>query len=145
MSNWTRDDVKRVVARQQPKARAKYGSVKTTVDAIEFDSKREAARYSQLKLMQQAGHITDLRWQPRYTLFALTLELPDLHNANAGFISSRRQPVCDYIADFEYHDVALGRRVVEDVKSPATKKKEVYRLKRKLFEGQYGIQIQEIA
>lgn len=130
--------------------RSKYGATKTTVDGISFDSKREAHRYQELKLMQLSGQIRDLRWQPRYVLFALVLEAADITDANAGTISQRRQVVCEYIADFDYlaaQDV-LGRvawsTVVEDVKSPATRRKEVYRLKRKLFEAQYGIQIREI-
>lgn len=136
-------------SRMPAKARSKYGATKTTVDGVVFDSKREAHRYQELKLMQQSGQIRELRWQPRYVLFALVLEKPNLRDANAGTISQRRHVVCEYIADFEYltaepgFDVVRWYPVVEDVKSPATQRKEVYRLKRKLFEAQYGITILE--
>lgn len=35
----------------------KYKAVKTTVDGIKFDSKAEARRYTQLKLLERAGQI----------------------------------------------------------------------------------------
>lgn len=148
--NWTEAEYQALAKKHAPKKRSKYGGVKTTVDGITFDSKREAHRYRELKLMQQAGQIRDLRWQPRYTLFALVLASADLRDANAGAIVNRRQAVCEYIGDFEYlapddeFAEAAWHRVVEDVKSPATRLKEVYRLKRKLFEAQYGVQIREI-
>lgn len=148
--NFTPADAAQLARQNQPAKPTKYRSVKTIVDGITFDSKREAHRYQELKLMQHSGQIRDLRWQPRYVLFALVLEQANIRDANAGVISQRRQVVCEYIADFDYlaaQDV-LGKvvwgTVVEDVKSPATRRKEVYRLKRKLFEAQYGIQIREV-
>jgi len=33
----------------------KYGAKKTVVDNITFDSKKEAARYQELKLLEKAG------------------------------------------------------------------------------------------
>lgn len=42
---------------QNFKAPNKYGAKKTVVDGVTFDSKAEARRYQQLKLMQQAGEI----------------------------------------------------------------------------------------
>lgn len=148
--NFTAADVAGVSRKDVPVKPSKYRSVKAVVDGITFDSKREAHRYQELKLMQHAGQIRDLRWQPRYVLFALVLEHADVRDANAGTISQRRHVVCEYVADFDYlaaQDVlgrVIWRTVVEDVKSPATRKKEVYRLKRKLFEAQYGMQIMEV-
>jgi hypothetical protein len=37
--------------------RAKYGAEPTVVDGIRFDSKKEAARYQELKLLAKAGEI----------------------------------------------------------------------------------------
>lgn len=139
---------KRATLPQKP--RSKYGATQTTVDGITFDSAKEARRYVELKALLKIGEIRGLRWQPRYALFALTVDGPDLRDCNAGVIAQRRQLVCDYVADFEYQELkytsavdAEWRTVVEDVKSPATRRKEVYRLKRKLFEAQYGISIRE--
>lgn len=43
--------------------KSKYGAVKTEVDGIMFDSKREAKRYQELRLLEQAWEITNLRLQ----------------------------------------------------------------------------------
>lgn len=147
--HFTPADVARI-ARKDPQAAkpSKYRSVKTVVDGVTFDSKREAHRYQELKLMQHAGQIRNLRWQPRYVLFALVIAGADLRDSNRGEIDNQRRPVCEYVADFEYEELVLKPAyflpVVEDVKSVATRKKEVYRLKRKLFEAQYGVQIREV-
>ncbi|MBS6476088.1 MAG: DUF1064 domain-containing protein, partial [Clostridiales bacterium] len=44
----------------------KYRSKKTTVDGITFDSRREAARWQELKLLERAGSITELERQVSY-------------------------------------------------------------------------------
>lgn len=129
MSQWTKADVERIHARQAvPAKRGKYGATKTTVDGITFDSKREAARYSQLKLMQQAGEICGLTLQPKFPLLVNGVKIGE------------------YRADFSYsagpRSGAKGRAGVEDVKGFKT---AMYRWKKKHVEAQYGIQIQEIA
>lgn len=127
--------------------RSKYGAVKTTVDGIAFDSAKESRRYQELLNLSRVGQVRGLRVQPRYTLCALIVVGADLRDVNAGQIDNQRHPVCEYVADFEYEELynqSRWRFVVEDVKSVATRRKEVYRLKRKLFEAQYAIQIQEV-
>ena len=47
---------------------SKYKNVWTTVDGIKFQSKAEARRYSQLKLLEKAGEVFDLALQPAYQL-----------------------------------------------------------------------------
>ena len=37
--------------------KSKYGNIKTRVDGILFDSKKEAKRYLELKLLEKAGRI----------------------------------------------------------------------------------------
>ena len=44
----------------------KYRAIKTVVDGITFDSKKEAKRYSELKIMEKAGIIATLRLQPEF-------------------------------------------------------------------------------
>ena len=44
---------------------SKYRNVKTEVDGILFASKKEARRYSELKLLERAGEIAHLELQPR--------------------------------------------------------------------------------
>lgn len=73
--------------------------------------------------------------------------------AAAGVISGLRRQVripiivngvrvCSYVADAVY--VEGGRRVVEDTKSPMTRRLPVYRLKRKLLAALHGIDIREV-
>lgn len=100
----------------------KYHSRKTTVDGITFDSKAEAARYQELKLMQKTGVISNLTLQPAYEL------IPTFRKNGKTY----RKTV--YKADFSYFDNDLEKTVVEDVKGVKT---PVYALKRKLFEWRY--------
>ena len=108
--------------------RGKYNARKTTVDNIVFASKREAARYVELKLLQRAKRIADLECQPQFPIVV------------------NGQTVAKYVADFQYRELAwdfeiVENLVVEDVKGMKT---PVYRLKKNLVEAQYGIQIREV-
>lgn len=88
--------------------RRKYGNKKTVVDGITFDSKREAARWLELKMLERAGHISELQRQVRVEL------APGVKFEG----EARAKPALRLIVDFGY--VEAGRRVLEDVKSPAT-------------------------
>lgn len=100
----------------------KYNSIKTTVDGITFDSRAEAARYQELKLLERGKFILDLKLQPEFEL------IPSFRKNGKTY----RKTV--YRADFSYFDMDLGRTVVEDVKGVLT---PVYKLKKKLFEYKY--------
>ena len=105
---------------------SKYRNVRTiTADGITHDSRKEARRWSLLQLAEHAGTITDLRRQVRYPLHAI-----------GGIV------VCTYVADFTY--VQDGEIVVEDVKSPSTRKNAVYVIKRKWMSAEHGITIREV-
>ena len=109
----------------------KYRAIRTMVDGIYFDSKREANRYSELKIMEKAGIINSLKLQPEFKCMV------------------NGKKVCTYKADFEYlivDDIGpqgqIGYYIVEDVKGFKT---PVYRLKKKLVEACYpGTVINEI-
>ena len=105
---------------------SKYHAEKTEIDGIIFDSKKEAARYAELKQMEEAGLINDLVLQPRFLL------------QEPFMCDGKKERKIEYVADFEYQE--NGRYVVEDVKSPATRT-QVYKLKRKLFLFRYGDQV----
>jgi hypothetical protein len=97
----------------------KYHSKKTQIDGIVFDSRKEANRYAELKLLQRCGAIRDLKLQPTYLL-------------QEGFKKNgKTYRKIEYKADFEYFDIRQGKVIVEDVKGVKT---EVYKLKKKLFE-----------
>ncbi len=113
--------------------RSKYGATPTVVDGIRFDSKKEAERYGELKIREQAGDICGLEVQPRFTLYVMTTgqQEPGGYSVQVG----------EYRADFRY--AAAGAVVVEDVKSTATRT-PLYRLKKKMVEAIYGITVVEV-
>ena len=94
---------------------SKYHNRRTTVDNIEFASKREADRYVELKLLGKKRVIEKLTLQPEFIL------LEPLRGIHRGI---------KYIADFSYYDNEKGQIVVEDCKGMRTKE---YILKKKLF------------
>jgi hypothetical protein len=98
----------------------KYKAIKTTVDGIKFDSKKEAARYSKLKILEKANYIQDLSLQPRFDLI--------IEGVKCGF----------YKADFKY--IEDGKEIIEDVKGMKT---PVYNLKKRLIKAIYNIDIRE--
>ena len=102
----------------------KYFAKKTTIEGITFDSLTEAARYRELRLLEKGGEIIDLAVHPKY---------PIVVNGHK---------ICNYIADFAYHN---GHDlVIEDVKSPVTRKLPAYRLKKRLMLACHGITIVEV-
>ena len=100
------------------RANNKYGAEATVIDGIRFDSKKEANRYAELKLMEKGKLITDLKLQPRFEL-------------QAAFTDRRgnKHRKIEYVADFTYWEYG-GGHIIEDVKGCAT---DMYKLKKKLF------------
>ena len=109
----------------------KYKNKKLVIDNILFDSKKEANYYTYLKMLEKSGKIKNLELQKKFIL-------QDTFKLNG---KSVRQIV--YIADFVYED-ETGQVHIVDVKSEATKKDKVYRLKKKLFAYKYHIEIEEV-
>jgi hypothetical protein len=97
----------------------KYGAVKVQVDGYTFDSKAEAKRYGELRLLERAGEISHLEVHPSYP------------------ITINRIAVCKVILDFSYFTCG-DAAVVEDVKG---KDNALSRLKRKLVEAQHGLKV----
>ena len=96
--------------------RNKYNAKKTKVDGILFDSKKEAVRYSELKLLEEAGLIENLALQVNFELVPKT----------------ETERALNYRADFTYTEEGL--EIVEDVKG---KKTDLYIAKRKMFKYKY--------
>lgn len=111
----------------------KYGNRKTEVDGIVFDSKHEAMRWIELKYMERAGLIRDLKRQVKFCLVP-TIE---------GEGKKIRQRAVYYVADFEYWEKNYDcwKHVVEDAKGVRT---DVYKLKKKLMLWRHGIEIREV-
>lgn len=101
------------------KRRNKYGNRKTELDGVTFDSRKVAWRYAELCMLQKAGLIQDLQRQVRFEI------VPKCGESRARY----------YIAYFTY--IQDGRKVIEDVKNPATRADKVYSLKKALMIWKY--------
>jgi len=106
---------------------SKYHATKTLADGIMFDSKREADRWMELKLLEKTGWISNLQRQVKYEL------IPPLKKSG-----EKTERAVFYIADFVYEE--NGETIVEDCKGMRTRE---YRIKRKLMIWRYGIWIKE--
>lgn len=104
---------------------SKYNAKKANVDGHKFDSKKEAERYRELKLLEKAKEIRNLELQPRFLL-------QDKFKDKTG--TTHRK--IEYVADFMYVDKD-DKKIVEDVKGVMT---DVYKLKKKLFLNLYDNQ-----
>ena len=102
---------------------AKYHNVRETVDGYTFDSRREARRYRELRLLEASEHIARLEVHPVFG------------------IEVNGMRVCKYIADFSYFSFKRMRVIVEDVKGVRTPS---YKLKKKLMLAVRGIVIEEV-
>jgi len=111
-------------------ARPKYRNKKTEIQGVKFDSKAEASRFVQLRRMQEAGLIEDLRRQVSFEL-APAVKIPG---------KNRMSPPLRYFADFVY--VQDGKQIIEDVKGQE-KVTEGFRIKRHLM-AVAGYQIVEV-
>lgn len=112
---------------KRPRA-AKYRNRKTERDGIVFDSKREADRYTQLRLLERAGKIHGLALQPSFTLV----------DSRRNALGKVERAVV-YVADFLYFEG--DSRVVEDAKGVRTPD---YVIKRKLMLDRHGITVKEV-
>ena len=106
----------------------KYRAKKQVVDGITFASRAEARRYGELKILQQAGKVSDLQLQVPFVLAPAVL----IRGAN------RKSPALRYVADFVF--LRDGAWVIEDVKGALT---QAYRIKRHLMAVQ-GLHITEV-
>lgn len=108
---------------------AKYHNKKVEYDGYTFDSIREKNYYIKLKLLEKAGKIKELELQKEFELQPSF----KLNNKTSRKIT--------YRADFTYKTTEDDELHVIDVKGFRT---DVYRLKKKLFEYKYRIEIEEI-
>ena len=123
--------------------RNKYGNRKVYVDGKVFDSVKEYRRYTELKLLEAAGVISDLRWQVRFELIPAQYETIRNYSKTGKRLKDKQKCVeraVEYIADFVYTGTD-GCEIVEDAKGKRTKE---YIIKRKLMRYLKGITIQEV-
>ena len=95
---------------------SKYHAKKTVIDGIQFDSAKEAKRFTKLRALEEAGKIQHLRLQVPFEL------VPSFECDGVKYREMK------YVADFVY--VRDGKVVVEDCKGFKTPE---YKLKKKLM------------
>lgn len=127
-------------------SKLKYGNEKTILDGISFDSKKEANRWAELKILEKAGKIEDLRRQVKFVLIPAQYEdSTEVYKRGPNKGKPKRGKLleheCSYVCDFAYRDKETDRTVVEDSKGFRTKD---YITKRKLMLERYGIRIREV-
>jgi hypothetical protein len=120
----------------------KYGNRKVaTIDGEVFDSQREATRYQELRLLERAGAIKDLKRQVPFELIPAQREAVAIGKRGKLIQGKVIEKAATYIADFVYTDSTTGETVVEDTKGFRTKD---YILKRKMLLYIHGIRIREV-
>lgn len=119
----------------------KYNNRKINIGDEVYDSRKEAHRHFELKILEKAGEIKDLKRQVKFELVP-TIRQPDSIGKRGGIHKGKViENGVNYIADFVYTDCSSGEKVVEDTKGFKTKD---YIIKRKLMLWIHGIRILEI-
>ena len=108
----------------------KYNNRKIIVDGITFDSKKEAGRYKELKILERA---IPAQYEHTGEVYAI--------GNNKGKPKKGRliERECAYYADFVYNQ--NGETIVEDTKGVRTTE---YVIKRKLMLYVHDIRIKEV-
>ncbi len=109
-------------------SRPKYGNHRCTCDASgETHAHDSLAERARCFVLTQLEHLDEISHLERHGSWPLLVN---------------DQQVGVYTDDFNYYRGNV--LVVEDVKSPATRRETAYRLRRKLFRAVYGFDITEI-
>ena len=109
-----------ITGEPEPK-KNKYHAVKTEVNGVIYDSKKESRRGQWLDSLQKEGKISELERQKRFQLIE-----PFVYHG-------KKYQGVTWVADFYYFDNDKKKYIAEDVKSKITRKKAEYRIKIKLF------------
>lgn len=117
--------IKKKMGVTEEKKESKYRNQITRRYGKTFDSKHEAERYEELKMLEKAGEITGLMHHVKFRI----------ENKN------EKNREASYEADFVYLDCKKLRWIVEDAKGFVT---DEYKLKKKAMYNRYGIDIQEV-
>ena len=126
--------------------KSKYGARKITRDGVTYDSIKEYRRFCELRLLEKAGEVADLKRQVEFELIPAQFEdVPTGEIYKRGELKGqpKMKRVCveqsvKYVADFVYYE--NGKKVVEDAKGFRTAD---YKIKRKLMLYIHKIKIKE--
>ena len=106
----------------------KFGARKTVVGDLNFDSKREAKRWGELRVLERAGKITALERQITFVL-APSVKIEG---------EKKARPALRFKADFRYFSLAHGVFVIEDSKGFAD---TAFRIRQHLMKSVHGIDV----
>ena len=120
--------IKEAIKEHKAIIRSKYKSVKTIVEGITFDSKKEALFYRNLLLAKKSGEIVNIELQPRFDY-----EIRYTHDLKTMYKNAF------YKADFRVTH-KTGEVFIYDVKGYKT---ATYKRKKKIVEYLYNIIIIE--
>lgn len=107
----------------------KYKNTKVEYKGIKFDSIKEMKHYQLLEYLQRIGEIKELKLQVPYEL------IPKYK------INNKTVRKTTYIADFTYITTKDDKLHIVDTKGFKT---DVYRLKKKMVEYKYGVEVEEV-
>lgn len=110
----------RQMAKPKP---SKYGNEPVWIDGIRFDSKAEGKRYAELKLLQAAGEIAELKFQPKFKMtvpisaifligtFKMRKRLMPSLTVDGDFLTQKRlKKEWDYVSEKRNKNAANGAR-----------------------------------
>lgn len=123
---------------EKKKKSSKYHAEKSSRGDLTFDSKKEARRYDELMLMQNAGMIRNLKLQVRFCLIEGYTTTENVKHKGEYYVADfvyERKTAPDCNGDVHW------LKVVEDAKGYRT---QVYRNKAKLFREKFGFSITEV-
>ena len=119
----------RLLSNSIDQKKSKYNNTKVEYKGIKFDSIKEMKHYQLLEYLQRIGEIKELKLQVPYEL------IPKYK------INNKTVRKTTYIADFTYITTKDDKLHIVDTKGFKT---DVYRLKKKLFEYKYGVEVEEV-
>lgn len=125
----TESQYKRLLSKSIDYKQSKYKNKKVVYDGIEFHSQKEGNYYLKFKAMRDLGLIRDLELQKEYIL------------QDKFVLNGKTRRKITYKADFSYVTTEDNKLHVVDVKGFKT---EVYKLKKKLFEYKYKVELEEV-
>ena len=112
-------------------SKSKFHNEPVTVDGVRYDSKGEHQRFCFLRMLEQAGEISNLRYHVNYELIpAIKEEVVEHLKTKDKIVTKTVQSARYYEADFVYVVNKTGEEVVEDFKGQET---DLFKFKAALF------------
>jgi hypothetical protein len=128
--------------------RYRYGNKYNNVKVGKNASIKEARRGAELKLLEKAGVITNLREQVKYVLIPAQYETYERYSKKGKRLKDGVRLLereCSYIADFVYTIAETGENIVEDTKGyKGGTAYDLFVVKRKLMLAVHSIRIKEV-